>query len=740
MVSPADEATANGQSGTQDTKRAVEKEDAAIRRRVNKVVLAIAGVMAVVIVAAVYFSFLFVDEERRRDIQGWQIRLGIIADSRTADVNEWIDQNFAVMRELAENQSLQIYVTELTMAEGDKGAVTDQKAQAGYLRNLLVATSEREGFAPPPPSGVVAANVEKAGEAGIGIVDSKGAPIVSSPGMPPLTPNVKKAILEALDGKPAIIDMFKGATNIPTMGFVLPIIGIQDVEGGKGIGAVVGMRTIDKDLYDRLKQPGETAKTSETYLVRKQGGTVEYLSPLADGTPPLKRALAADTPDLAATFALDKPGGFAIQRNYVGAEVLVTSRKIAQTPWVLVKTIARSEALAETETRLKTMLTVFVLIIVGVTIAIIAVWRHGSSVRATQAAEKFRISSERFENISKFMSLVSNSQPTKIFAVDGTTQYTFANKPAADEAGISPQDMLGKTMASVMGPIKANIFAKINSRIINDFAIADQDPNNPDPVTQCREEHVHHFGEGEEDLEVIKTHHIPLRGDRDHPPGVLMVIDDITELTREQRRGETVLNQLIDTLVSLVDRRDPFSANQSNHVSEVAYRIAQEMELSQSEIQTVQFAGKLINLGKILVPVAVLNKGEAMTEQERELVYDNLRIGEDLIKDVDFQGPVVESIRQMPEQWDGSGPMGLQGENILETARILSVATAFVGMVKPRVYRDAMSFEEATDHLLSQCGARFDRRPVSALINYLENRGGKDEWAHFSDPPQEAAE
>jgi HD-GYP domain-containing protein (c-di-GMP phosphodiesterase class II)/heme/copper-type cytochrome/quinol oxidase subunit 2 len=740
MTSPADDGPTREPTGTQDTKHAIEKEDAAIRRRVNKVVLVIAAVLVAVIAAAIYFSFSFVNEERRRDLQGWQIRLGIIADSRTAAVNEWVEQNFTVMRELAENQSLQIYVTELTMSEGDKGAVTDQKAQAGYLRNLLVATAERAGFAPPPPSGEVAANIERAGVAGIGIVDSSGKPIVSSPGMPPLTPNVQQAILEALKGKPAIIDVFLGATNLPTMGFVLPIFGIQDIEGGKGIGAVVGIRTIGKDLYDRLKQPGETSTTSEAYLVRQKNETVEYLSPLADGTPALKRSLAADTPDLAATFAIQKPGGFAIKRNYLGKEVLTSSRKIAQAPWVLVKTIARSEALAETETRLNTMFTVFVLIIVGVTIAIIAVWRHGSSVRATQAAEKYRVSSERFENISKFMRLVTNSQPTKIVAVDGTTKYTFANAPAAAEAGIDPADMIGKTMAGVMGPVKANVFAKINNRIISDFAVADRDESIADPVGQCREEHIHHFGESEADLEVIKSYHIPLRGDRDHPPGVLMVIDDITALTREQRRSESVLHQLIDTLVNLVDRRDPYSAHQSKHVSDVASAIAKEMNLSETDIQTVEFAGKLTNLGKILVPASVMNKGEAMTADERRLVFDNLKIGIDLIQDVDFQGPVVETIRQMHEAWNGSGPLGLMGMDILETARILAVASAFVGMVKPRIYREAMTFDIATDTLLAQAGTRFDRRPVSALINFLENRGGKEKWAHFRDTPQEAAE
>ena len=92
--------------------------------------------------------------------------------------------------------------------------------------------------------------------------------------------------------------------------------------------------------------------------------------------------------------------------------------------------------MAETETRLNTLITVFTLIIVGVTVAIFAVWKHGSSLRATQAAENFRRSSERFENLSKFMDLISNSQPTGIVAVDGNTAYTYANEPAANEAGI----------------------------------------------------------------------------------------------------------------------------------------------------------------------------------------------------------------------------------------------------------------------------------------------------------------
>jgi HD-GYP domain-containing protein (c-di-GMP phosphodiesterase class II) len=711
-----------------------DEQEVKVRRSVNKTVLGIGLVMIAVIGAAVFFAFKFVEDERSRDLAAWQVRLGIVADSRTADVNEWAEQQFGVMRELAENASLQLYMTELTLAEGKTADVTDEAAQAGYLRNLLVATAERTGYVPPPSVGEVSANVEKAGVAGLALVDANSNSLVSTPGMPPLSSKVKQAILKALEGEPALIDVFRGATNLPTVGFVLPIFGIQD-DGTKGIGAVIGMRPIGKDLFDRLKQPGETEKTSETYLVRKSGGTVEYLSPLKDGTAPLKRSLSADTPELAATYAIEKPGGFAVKRDYLGEPSLVTSRALANLPWSLVRKISQAEALSGTETRLKTILTVFVLIIVGVAIAIIAVWRHGSSVRATQAAEAFRVSSLRFENMSKFMRLVTNSQPTVIAAVDGTTTFTFANEPAGKDAGIEPADMLGKTMASVIGPIKAAKLAEVNKRILANFEIAESD-NPTTSVAVTRESHMLHFELEDGEENVLKTDHIPLRGDRDYPPGVLMILDDVTELTRERRRSEAMLHQLINTLVNVVDLRDPFSANHSRRVAQVARSIGEEMGLDDLEIKTLNIAGSLLNLGKIFIPEELLIKPGTLTPEEYTLFANVTQVTVRLLKDVSFEGEVVETINQVIENIDGSGPLKLAGDNILQTARIIAVARAFVGMVSIRSYREALTIDKAIGNLMEESSEKFDRKPVTALINYLENRDGRQEWAHFSDPPK----
>lgn len=712
------------------------------KRPINTFVFIGVFLMLSAVGASIFGAFKFVEDERARSLQEWQIRLGIVADSRSSAINDWQDENFKVMRELAENASLQLYMSEIANAnapaepglDDDPFATSDGAAETTYLRNILTATAERTGFKPPVEAAEVSANIERAGVAGLGLVDVEGLPVASSPGMPPMIGRLKDAALAALQGEPAMIDIYIGASNLPTIGFALPVYGIQDDgSGAKAIGAVVGIKIVDERLYAKLVQPGQLSESSETYLVRKQGITAEYLSPLTDGTPPLKRSLAMDTPNLAAAYALNAPGGFAIKRDYLGEEVLMTSRPISGVPWVLVRKINRAEALAETETRLTTLLTVFILIIVGVTIAVFAVWRHGSSLRATQAAQNFKVSSERFENLSKFMNLISNAHPAGIVAVNGNTVYTYANEPAANEAGIPVEDMIGKTMAAVMGPIKAQVYTDINDKILKRFAeIKDRD--------QCRQMHINTFGDDDdedaEDLKVIKSDHIPLRGDRDHPPGVLMILEDITELTRERRRSEKMLRQLIDTLVSVVDRRDPFSANHSSHVAEVAKAIAEEMGEEEVTAKAVDIAGSLMNLGKIFIPPELLTKTGDLTPEERQTLMSSYLVSVDLLKDVTFEGPVVDTIRDMGETWDGHGPLGKAGEDILHTARILAVANAFVGMASARAYRDAMPFEKVSDILLSDTGSKFDRKPVSALINYLENRGGKEKWAHYRERPK----
>ena len=161
------------------------------------------------------------------------------------------------------------------------------------------------------------------------------------------------------------------------------------------------------------------------------------------------------------------------------------------------------------------------------------------------------------------------------------------------------------------------------------------------------------------------------------------------------------------------------------------------MDCGELAAKTVDIAGSLMNLGKIFIPPDLLTKTGDLTPEERQTLMSSYLVSVDLLSDVTFEGPVVDTIRDLGETWDGQGPLGKEAEEIMDTARILAVANAFVGMVSARAYRDAMTFEKVSDILLSDTGSKFDRKPVSALINFLENRDGKAHWEHFRERPSE---
>jgi HD-GYP domain-containing protein (c-di-GMP phosphodiesterase class II) len=255
------------------------------------------------------------------------------------------------------------------------------------------------------------------------------------------------------------------------------------------------------------------------------------------------------------------------------------------------------------------------------------------------------------------------------------------------------------------------------------------------------EKRTHTFEEDDGSRAVVMSDHIPLQGDRDHPPGVLMIQQDITEVVSEREERERIMRALVTTLVGLVDRRDPYSANQSQRVAEVSAAISDEMDEPEEMRRTVDIAGNLMNLGKILVPPEVLTKTGALSDEEAELIRGSLLATADIVDAVNFNLPVGDTLRHLPERWDGTGyPDGLSEQEIGMGARIIAVANAFVAMVSPGAYRGALSFDEVSNILMGDAGTRYDPRPVAALINIINNRGGRETWEHYRTGPDAADE
>ncbi len=143
-------------------------------------------------------------------------------------------------------------------------------------------------------------------------------------------------------------------------------------------------------------------------------------------------------------------------------------------------------------------------------------------------------------------------------------------------------------------------------------------------------------------------------------------------------------------------------------------------------VETAATAGRLMNVGKILVPTRILTKPGTLSPEEITQIRDSLQATADFLQGIEFAGPVVETLRQCQERWDGSGrPRGLAGENILPTARIVALANSFIAMISPRAHRSGLSVDEAVARLLAEVGKQFDRGTVAALLHYLDNKGGR---------------
>jgi PAS domain S-box-containing protein len=686
-------------------------------RKIARTSMAIGAVIGLMALAGVMGAVLFVKQERQRDLIAWQARLGLVADSRAAAVADWVEASHKVLRALSDNASLQIYMTEVIRAmAGASGRPTDEIGQLGYLRNLLTALAERNSFA--STQAAVAANLERAGGAGLALADLSGRVLVASPGFPALTAPLRTALLQAADGKPGLADLHQAGDGIPTIGFARPVYAIQESrDSARPIGVILGVKLVGGELFDRLRQPGEVSSSAESYLVRRADQHIEYLSPLADGSRPLQKSLAFATPELADSVALRRPGEFALARDYSGADVLMVSRAIAATPWVLVRKIDRKEALADTESRLTTLLTVFLLIIAGTAIGVVAVWRHGSSVRSARAAGQYRKTALHLEQVMSFLKVMSDSQPTQIIAVDAQEHITFANEATARMAAMPASDLLGKNLSSVLGPVQAEpVIANLR------HVLADGEP--------ARD--LYRFDIGGR-VRTLQGEHLPLGAGPDGR-GVLIVLSDITELLFERERGETRLKQLIDLLLNVIDRRDHHTAFHSQRVASLGRAIAKEMELPTKDLDTIEMAGRLMNLGKMFIPLELLTKVGDLAPDERRVLHESNLISADLLERVDLEKGVVETIRHMGENYDGSGTLGLAGEKIAMTARVLSVANTFVAMTSPRAYRNPIDPDRACHELMGLIDKRFDRRPVVSLLNLIVNRDGAEKWGRPSEP------
>ncbi len=195
------------------------------------------------------------------------------------------------------------------------------------------------------------------------------------------------------------------------------------------------------------------------------------------------------------------------------------------------------------------------------------------------------------------------------------------------------------------------------------------------------------------------------------------------ELEQSIEKINNILEQGIQAIVKLVEKRDPYTAGHQKNVSIIAREIAKDMGLSEDIIETVTIAGLLHDIGKIVVPIEILNKPSKLNKHEFNLIKMHPVEGYQILKDIEFPNPIAETILHHHERLDGSGyPDDLSGEDIEMSARIIGVADVVDAMSSHRPYRPALGIDKAIKELSKNKGILYDEKVVDICIGLFRNK------------------
>jgi diguanylate cyclase (GGDEF)-like protein/putative nucleotidyltransferase with HDIG domain len=173
-------------------------------------------------------------------------------------------------------------------------------------------------------------------------------------------------------------------------------------------------------------------------------------------------------------------------------------------------------------------------------------------------------------------------------------------------------------------------------------------------------------------------------------------------------------------LAEALDIRDTGTGQHSHTVGRYAELMARELGLDEEQVERVQLAGVLHDIGKIGISDGVLSKPGPLDATEWQEMYTHPEIGARLLSRPEF-ADLREWILAHHERPDGLGyPRALSGEEIPLEARILAVADAYEAMTADRCYRPALGVEAARAELEAGAGTQFDATVVRALLSALD--------------------
>ncbi len=652
----------------------------------------ISTIFMIYVVVCLVFIFAvrnYTGNQLDKELVKVQSHISGLIDIRSAAVQNWVRDKQVAIDSVSQNLTVKMYLTTLANPKSDKDDVlTQEQFTAAYINSV----ADNAGFKGKQKDDAIKANVKRDSSATIIIINKNFDAVLSVD----YSDNLK-GIIGELMSLPNEKDTAIITSEADGASYLRIIKRIKNIQSDDDIGYVVAVKKLDKDFFKLLEFPPVEYRTSLSELVSKSGNVYRYISEKPSTVLPVE-----GNQDLAQIYAVNNPNIIAEKNNAGGDKVFVSAREVGYDGVFLVHSVSYKESFSDALKNAKNLRVISVLIslILGATLAF--VWKHSTS-------EKFRKLLAEVQEKQRLLQLISENQIQSMFLIDDERNVVFANKVFEKKN-------------------KMKEASEYKDRPLENVVGAGASQDYLDLVHKAHE--AHHSVTSLNKTKVkdreryIQQRAIPIaveeKDNKFH--GSLIIENDITDLINERLKYEENLNNSIEILVRIIENRSKYFYKHAQQVHDLSAKIANSLDISENHKKALDIASRISNLSLALLPRTLINKEGELTKEEKELFNSIPQKTIDIIKDFNFDSPVIETLEQTNERVDGKGPHKLAGEKIIISARIIKVVNDYVAMISDRPHRKALSSEAAIENLLKDKDTKYAKEVVFSLANLVSKK------------------
>ena len=184
---------------------------------------------------------------------------------------------------------------------------------------------------------------------------------------------------------------------------------------------------------------------------------------------------------------------------------------------------------------------------------------------------------------------------------------------------------------------------------------------------------------------------------------------------------ESIHSEMLTSLIRALQECDSDTEHHVRRTQMMGEKLGKRIELTDVQQSNLSLLCLLHDIGKIGIPLEILNKPGNLSEEEWTILRSHTRKGYDIANSNTELKGIAEDILHHHERWDGKGyPDGLSGESIPLLSRVIAVVDAYDAMINNRSYRQAMSVPKAMEELKRCAGSQFDPYIVSEFLQSLK--------------------